>query len=179
MGGNIEEQEGIRLMNDNYKELLVKKERGTKETLLRVVCMIPTVLAALLTLMTGSIILFLVAVAFGVLDYFVFQWTDIEYEYLYLDKEITIDKIMAKTRRKRVLTIDVNKIEILAPEKSYQLDSYRNRQVKADDYSAGHDLPEQKLYVMFYDGSKKFLLNLTEDFAKTVKGIIPRKVFLD
>ena len=102
-----------------------------------------------------------------------------EYEYLYLDKEITIDKIMAKTRRKRVLTIDVNKIEILAPEKSYQLDSYRNRQVKAIDYSAGHDLPDQKLYVMFYEGSQKYLLNLTEDFAKTIKGIIPRKVFTD
>lgn len=166
-------------MNDSYKELLVKKESGIKEKALRVVCLIPTILVGLLTLLTGNIILFLIVVALGVLDYFVFQWTDIEYEYLYLDKEITIDKIMAKTRRKRVATIDVNKIEILAPEKSYQLDSYRNRQVKALDYSAGADLPEQKLYVMFYEGNQKFLLNLTEDFAKTVKGIAPRKVFTD
>ena len=51
--------------------------------------------------MTGNILIFIIAVAFGVLDYFVFQWTSIEYEYLYLDKEITIDKIMAKTRRKK------------------------------------------------------------------------------
>lgn len=166
-------------MNDSYKELLVRREKSTKDTLLRVVSIIPTVLIGFLTLLTGNILFFIVAVAFGVLDYFVFQWTDIEYEYLYLDKEISIDKIMAKTRRKRVLTIDVNKIEILAPEKSYQLDSYRNRQVKAIDYSAGHDLLDQKLYVMFYEGSQKYLLNLTEDFAKTVKGIIPRKVFLD
>ena len=160
-------------MNDSYKELLVSKEQGVKDKLIRVVSIIPTVLAGLLTLLTGNILIFIIAVAFGVLDYFVFQWTSIEYEYLYLDK------IMAKTRRKRVLTIDVNKIEILAPEKSYQLDSYRNRQVKAIDYSAGHDLPDQKLYVMFYEGSQKYLLNLTEDFAKTIKGIIPRKVFTD
>ena len=166
-------------MNDSSKELLVSKEQGVKDKLIRVVSIIPTVLAGLLTLLTGNILIFIIAVAFGVLDYFVFQWTSIEYEYLYLDKEITIDKIMAKTRRKRVLTIDVNKIEILAPEKSYQLDSYRNRQVKAIDYSAGHDLPDQKLYVMFYEGSQKYLLNLTEDFAKTIKGIIPRKVFTD
>ena len=117
-------------MNDSYKELLVRREKSTKDTLLRVVSIIPTVLIGFLTLLTGNILFFIVAVAFGVLDYFVFQWTDIEYEYLYLDKEISIDKIMAKTRRKRVLTIDVNKIEILAPENSYQLDSYRNRQVK-------------------------------------------------
>ena len=124
-------------MNDSYKELLVSKEQGVKDKLIRVVSIIPTVLAGLLTLLTGNILIFIIAVAFGVLDYFVFQWTSIEYEYLYLDKEITIDKIMAKTRRKKILTIDVNKIEILAPEKSYQLDSYRNRQVKAIDYSAG------------------------------------------
>ena len=48
------------------------------------------------------------------------QWTDIEYEYLYLDKEITIDKIMAKTRRKRVLSISVDKIEILSASGEWQ-----------------------------------------------------------
>ena len=166
-------------MNESYKELLIKKDRGAKETLARIACMVPTVLLGLLTLRTGFVYFFIGVLLFGVLDYFVFQWTDIEYEYLYLDKEITVDKIMAKTRRKRVAQIDVNKIEIIAPEKYHQLDSYRNRQVKAKDLSAGHDLPEQKLYWIFYEGSQKYVMNLTEDFVKTVKGIIPRKVFTD
>lgn len=166
-------------MNDSYKELLVKKEKGMKDKLLRVVCLIPTIFLGFLTLLTGNIIVFIVTIAFGVLDYFVFQWTDIEYEYLYLDKEINIDKIMAKNRRKRVAALSIEKMEILAPEKSHELDSYRNRNVKAADYSAGTDLPGQKLYVMFYEGNQKYLMNLDEDFAKTVKGIAPRKVFLD
>ncbi len=166
-------------MNDSYKELLVKKESGMKEKALRVVSLVPTIIAGLLCLLTGNIIIFIIAVAFGVLDYFVFQWTDIEYEYLYLDKEITIDKIMAKQRRKRVATISVDKIEILAPVKSYQLDSYKNREGKVIDYSAGQDLPDEKLYMMFYDGNQKYMLNLSDDFAKTIKGIAPRKVFLD
>ena len=54
---------------------------------------------------------FIAAVACGVLTYFMFQWTDIEFEYLYLDKEITVDKVMARTRRKRAAVLDVNKIE--------------------------------------------------------------------
>ena len=166
-------------MNDSYKELLVKKESGMKEKALRVVSLVPTIIAGLLCLLTGNIIIFIIAVAFGALDYFVFQWTDIEYEYLYLDKEITIDKIMAKQRRKRVATISVDKIEILAPVKSYQLDSYKNREGKVIDYSAGQDLPDEKLYMMFYDGNQKYMLNLSDDFAKTIKGIAPRKVFLD
>ncbi|MDE7271638.1 MAG: hypothetical protein K2N95_01075 [Lachnospiraceae bacterium] len=166
-------------MNESYKELLVKKDKGTKETLIRVASVVPTVLIGILTLLTGNIVFFIAVIAFGVLDYFVFQWTDIEYEYLYLDKEISVDKIMAKTRRKKLTTISVEKIEIMAPEKSYQLDSYRNRQTKVTDLSAGHDLPDQKLYWVFYEGNQKILMNLTEDFAKTIKGIAPRKVFTD
>lgn len=166
-------------MNESYKELLVKREKGAKEALIRAACVALTVVAGLLTLMTGKITLFIAVIVLGVLDYFIFQWTDIEFEYLYLDKEISVDKIMAKTRRKKLLTIDVNKIEIMAPEKSHQLDSYRNRQTKVTDLSAGHDLPEQKLYWIYYEGSQKFLMNLTEDFANTIKGIAPRKVFTD
>lgn len=166
-------------MNESYKELLIKKEKGAKEMVIRVASVFPTVVLVLLTLLTGNPILLIIAIVFGVVDYLVFQWTDIEYEYLYLDKEILVDKIMAKTRRKKVTTIDVNKIEIMAPEKSYQLDSYRNRQVKVTDLSAGHDLPEEKLYWIFYEGNQKFLMNFTEDFAKTIKGVAPRKVFME
>lgn len=166
-------------MNESYKELLVKKQSGVKEKAIRVACLVPTICIGILTLLTGNMVFFLITVILGVAVYFVFQQTDIEYEYLYLDKEISIDKIMAKTRRKKVLTLDVNKIEILAPEKSYQLDSYRNRQVKTADYSAGVDLPGQKLYVMFYEGNQKIRLNLDEDFAKTIKGVLPRKVFTE
>ena len=166
-------------MNESYKELMVKRESGLKEKLLRVVSLIPTIFLGLLTLLTGDMIIFIIVIGLGVLCYFVFQWTDIEYEYLYLDKEINIDKIMAKTRRKRVATISVEKMEILAPEKSHQLDSYRNRNVKAADYSAGHDMPDQKLYVLYSEGNQKYLLNLDEDFVKTIKGIAPRKVFMD
>ena len=164
-------------MNETYVECLVARKSSGIMSFLKILLIMLTVVFVLV----GMVFVpgLLVAIVTGIGAYFAYMNADVEYEYLYLDKEITVDKIMAKTRRKRVLTIDVNKIEILAPEKSYQLDSYRNRQVKATDFSAGHDLPDQKLYVMFYEGSQKYLLNLTEDFAKTVKGIIPRKVFLD
>lgn len=164
-------------MNETYKELLVKKESGLKDKFLRVICLVATIMLGMISFLTGNIGIFIITVGLGVLTYFVFMWTDLEYEYVYLDKEITVDKIMGKTKRKRVATIDVNKMEILAPANSHELDSYKNRQVKPTDYSAGHDLPEMKLYNMYYDGNAKFVLNLDEEFVKTVKGIAPRKVF--
>lgn len=165
-------------MNDSYKELLVKRERGIQGTIMRIVCVVPTVLLALL-MFSGSLIVFIAVVALGIFDYFVFQWTDIEFEYLYLDKEITVDKVMARTRRKRAAVLDVNKIEIMAPQNSNQLTYYKNRQVKITDLSAGHDLPDQKLYMVYYEGNQCYLMNLDEDFAKTVKSVAPRKVYME
>lgn len=166
-------------MNESYKELLVKKEKGPKEAVERVACIVTAVLLGLAALFSANMILFIATVAFGVLTYFVFQWTDIEYEYLYLDKEITVDKVMAKSRRKRAVVIDVNKIEVMAPENSSQLQYYKNRQVKTTDLSAGHDLPGQRLYAVYYEGSQKFLMNLDDDFINTVKLVAPRRVFTD
>ena len=42
-------------MNESYKELLVKKERGAKEILIRIGCVIPTIFAGLLMLLTVNI----------------------------------------------------------------------------------------------------------------------------
>lgn len=166
-------------MNESYKELLVKKEQKLTDKLLRTVCMGITIVAGFMTLLLMNAIFLATAVVFGVLTYFVNQRTDVEFEYLYLDREITIDKIMAKMKRKRMVTLQIDKMEILAPASSHQLDSYQRREVKSFDYSAGHDIEDQKLYVMYYEGNQKYILNLTEDFAKTVKGMAPRKVFLD
>ena len=128
-------------MNESYKELLVKKDRGIKETLIRFLSLLPTVFLGFLTFVTGNMIFFIIVIALGVLS--------------------------------------VEKVEIMAPEKSHQLDSYRNRQTKVTDLSAGHDLPDQKLYWIFYEGNQRILMNLTEDFARTIKGIAPRKVFTE
>ncbi len=167
-------------MNESYKELLVKKERGFMQNFLRVICVVPTILFLMLSFLTGNIFLFIFTIICGVVDYFVYLLTDIEYEYLYLDKEISVDKIMAKTRRKKAATINIGKIEIAAPANSHQLDSYKNRQIKKTvDYSAGHDLPDQKLYIVYYEGNQKYMFNFDDDFVKAIRGIIPRKIFTD
>ena len=58
------------------------------------------------------------------------MYTDLEYEYLYLDKELSVDKIMAKSKRKRVGTYSLDRMEVFAPVYSYHLDNFKNRQVK-------------------------------------------------
>ncbi len=165
-------------MSDSYVECLVKKETSTIKKLARLVLIMLTVVFALLTFM-GLILAFFVALGAGIGAYFVYLHTDLEYEYLYLDKELTIDKIMAKTKRKKVETFDIERLEIIAPIKSYHLDGYKNRIAKTVDYSIGREEQPDKRYVMFYDGNKKIILSPSEDLLKAIRTVAPRKVFLD
>lgn len=105
--------------------------------------------------------------------------TDLEYEYLYLDKELVVDKVMAKSRRKRVAVYTVDRIEILAPVKSYHLDGYRNRTVKTRDYSIGEELAPDKRYYLYYEGGERLLLSPSEELVKAIKTVAPRKVYTD
>lgn len=165
-------------MNETYVECLVKTETNTIEKLARLVLVMITVVFGILTLL-GYILAFFIALAAGFGAYFTYLRTDLEYEYLYLDKELSIDKIMGKAKRKKVGSFDIERMEILAPIHSYHLDNYKNRTAKILDYSIGREEKPDRRYVMFYDGSKKLILSPSEELVKAIRTVAPRKVFLD
>lgn len=165
-------------MSDTYVECLVKAKQPVMAKFLQIVLIVLTVIFGLAMFLFGPIPL-IIAVVCGVGAYFVNLLTDLEYEYLYLDREIVIDKIMAKSKRKRVATYPVDRIEILAPIKSYHLDGYKNRNVKVKDYSIGEELKPDLRYAAYYEGGEKLVLSPTEEFVKAIKNVAPRKVFTD
>lgn len=165
-------------MSEIYVECLVKKESSTIGKLGRMLLIMLTVVFGILTLM-GFVLAFIIALLAGLAAYFVYLYTDVEYEYLYLDKELSVDRILAKTRRKRIETLEVDRMEILAPIKSYHLDGYRNRTGKVTDYSIGREEQPDKRYLLYYNGSKKIILSPNEELVKAIRNVAPRKVFMD
>lgn len=165
------------MMSDTYVECLVKKKNNTAFMLLRIL----SVMLSVVFILIGFIIwpALIIGVLCGVAAYFIYLNSDLEYEYLYLDKEITIDKVMAKTKRKRVAKYDMERLEILAPIRSYRLDEYKNRTVKAQDYSSGEEKQPDTRYVMYYDGNVKIIIEPSMEMVKAIKNIAPRKVFTD
>lgn len=163
-------------MSDTYVECLIKAKDPVVLKFLKYVLYGLTVLCVIGMFLNP--ILFFAALILGGAAYFVGMFCDSEYEYLYLDREITVDKVMAKTKRKRVATFNVDRMEILAPINSYHLDSFKNRDVKNVDYSAGQTQPESR-YVMYYEGGQKVLLTPNEEMIKAIKNVAPRKVFMD
>ncbi|MCH5342921.1 MAG: hypothetical protein J1E64_02700 [Acetatifactor sp.] len=166
------------VMSDAYVECLVKAKTSGTGKFLKTFLIVLTVLFALSSFLFGAISV-LLALITGVGVYFVNLYTDLEYEYLYLDKEITVDKVLAKSKRKRVATYSVDRMEIFAPARSHRLDSYRNRNVKRKDYSIGEELKPDLRYAMYYEGGELVILSPSEEFVKVLKNVAPRKVFTD
>ena len=161
---------------ETYVECMVKKKANGLMSALKVLLIGITVITGLLGFM-GLIVFLIIAVVAGVGAYFVSLNANLEYEYLYVDKQLTVDKIMARTRRKKVETFDLERMEILAPIKSWHLDDYKNRQLKVVDYSSGVEQQPDIRYSMIYNGEKRVIFEPNAEMVAAIKSIAPRKVF--
>ena len=164
-------------MSDAYVECLVKAKTSGLAVFFKILLIVIAAICFLAMFIIG--LAFIPMLLAGIGAYFLNLFTDLEYEYLYLDKELTVDKVMAKSRRKRVATYSLERVEILAPIKSYRLDNYKNRDVKVKDYSVREELKPDLRYVMFYEGGEKIILNPSPEMIKLMKNVAPRKVFSD
>ena len=163
-------------MNEVYYEVMVAKK---KVPMMKTAQIIFAVMAGVfvLAMMIGMWWGLVFAIAFGVSSYFLKMFGDIEFEYLYIDKELQIDRILAKNKRKRMETIDLNKMELLAPLRSHELDRFRNREMKKLDYSSGDEERDLQKYVLVA-GGKQIIFEPTEEMVKTIRAFAPRKVFM-
>lgn len=167
-------------MSDLYSELLVKKKRTAKDNLIKygMIGLTALLVAAGLFLMP---LLLIAAIVVGVAAYFIIPGTDLEFEYLFVNGELDIDKIMAKTKRKKVKTLNLQEADLMAPLNSHRMDYYNgNQKLKVLDFSSGD--PEHKRYaIIMRDGGEtcKIIIEPDEALAKTMRNCAPSKVFLD
>jgi len=132
-------------------------------------------------LLSGQTILSILGViGFGAL-YFVLPRFNVEYEYVYCDGQIDFDSILGGEKRKHLYRIDLDNVEIMAPDNSHRMDSYKNihgvvkkdltsreegRNVYAIYLSNGAD----KAYITFEPSATML------DYARQKA---PRKMFMD
>ena len=150
-------------MNDFYTEQLVKRKTPMSEKFVVVILGILTVLSVVLVL--AMPILLFVPVVLAVLTYFANLRTDLEFEYLYVNGELDIDKIMAKTKRKKGFSAKISDLEVMAPQGSEVLHAYQN--IKTFDYSS------------MTDKNRKFEAVFVKDGVKTKIIFEPNQTILD
>ena len=164
-------------MNDTYVEVMVDRKTSPLLGAARIILYALAIVCFMMAIV-GSGVFFVGAIAFAVVAYFVLPNFDLEYEYLYIDKEISIDKIMAKEKRKHVMTVDLNKMEVIAPVKSHELDQYKARGLKTYDFTSGNE--DARVYTVVYEngGAGTVLVNIepNEEMLRAIKNVFPRKV---
>ena len=156
-------------MSDLYSELLVKKESTVKDSIVKYGLIVLTVLAVGAGLFISPLVLIL-AIALGIACYFVIPRTDLEYEYLFVNGEFDIDMVMAKSKRKKVTSLKLSEVDLVAPLDSHRMDYYNsNQKLKVQDFSSGN--PEHKRFaIIARDGADtcKVIIEPDETLAKTI-----------
>ena len=166
-------------MSDLYEELLVKRKKKASDSALKALMIAAIVISVFAGLFIHPFAL-LAAIGFGILAYFKMPALDLEYEYLYVNGELDVDKIMSKMKRKRVGSFDIDKADLIAPYKSHELDCYKhNKDLKILDYSSGEE--NANVYAMITKGEKGLQMVLFEpsqSVLNDMRRIAPRKVKL-
>ena len=163
-------------MNESYVECMVARKPNPIATVAKISIY---ALAGAFCVMgvIGYTVMFVPGLVLIGLGYFLLPNLDLEFEYLYLDKEITIDKVLAKQKRKRIIVIDLNKMEKIAPINSHELDFYKSRKTPMKDYSSM--MPDAKLYVLVYHdntGEQLICMEPSAELLRAIKTVFPRKV---
>lgn len=166
-------------MAEAYRELLILRKESTRDKVIG----ISMIVLAVVSLVGAFFNIFsLIGIpVFGVLSYVLyFRKMKVEFEYTYMDKELRIDRIYNQSKRKRVDTLDLNKMEILAKAESSHLDSYKNRSVEISDYSTqDEDTDILTTYEMYYDGKRKIILSLDMETIQMMRTTLAHKIKLE
>lgn len=162
-------------MNQLYAEAGVRKKETSVSMALRALLVVGAVVGALLMLLGGLFsILGIIIIALMV---FLFPKLNIEYEYVFVDGQIDFDRITGKAKRKTILRIDMEQVDIIAPEGSHALDSYNHVQIERKDFSSG-DKNSKPYVIIANKENKKYRIAFepNEKMLSMIKQKNPRKL---
>lgn len=161
--------------NEAYAEWLVKRKTPAYAFALKAVMILLCVVSVFMAITTVfGVIIMTVA---GFLTYLVFRNLNVEYEYLYVTGQLTIDKIMGQSKRKKVWEGSLEEIQIIAPSDSYVLKDYETSNIKTADYSSG-DKTAKTYALISQSGSNstKIIFEPNDRMLRCFKQVAPRKV---
>lgn len=161
---------------DIYLEELVKRRSEPKYAFVKGLCVFLIAAVTVLAYFISSLFLF-VAFFLGLGSYYLFQTFDVEYEYTYVNGQLDIDKIYGKARRKQMVSLQMEQLEMLGVQNAHEMDSLRN--MKCTVYDATANEPDHVVYEMYVHTEKglvKVLFEPKEELLDAIRQLSPRKV---
>ena len=167
-------------MDEFYFEHIVSRVDERMALIWKWIFIIFTGAIVLFGVLNASSIIFLAGAAIGAVGYFlVIPRLYLEFEYLYLDKELSVDKIFNKESRKKCGNYELINMEIMAPLGSDELKAYESKNSTNIDYSGNSE--DAKRYVIYLTKDQKLIrlvIEPDEAILKAIKSQFPRQVHL-
>ncbi len=160
-------------MGEFYTEQLVKRKQGAKEIMMKIMLVV-MVIVALPTIVTFTfgLVIFIAVVGFAV---FAYTRLDVEFEYLYFNGDLDVDIIYRKMKRKKVFSMNVSDMEILAPIDAMEVKHYQK--LRTFDYSSGSNSGNEYVMILSNNGQKaRIIFEPNEKIVEDLYWRAPRKV---
>lgn len=167
---------------EQITECLVKKEPDKIDVLKKTGIVIAAFICAVLSMMLAASIevlnsfgIFFAAVVLFVAYKFA-QTTDIEFEYCAINGDIDVDKIFAKKRRKKFVSVTAERIEKIVPAES---DELKGRTDIKKTYFAARSKDDDTNYVIIFKDKNSMAKLVIVDDEKLIHQLLmsmPRKV---
>lgn len=166
---------------DLFMEHIVKHKRETKDyviiglsIVLGLILLYFSQIMLMIELLAAMWLLAVAGIVF--LVFILIKRTNVEYEYILTNKELDVDKITAKSRRKRVYTVDFSLIDICAPVSSHKTEFARQAYKTYNCTGMG----EGEIYfidITSETGITRILIEPPVEFIESARKYNPSKIF--
>ena len=154
-------------MEESYIEWLVKRKDPIYALPVKIIMVLVCAFSVLLALQT--VIGVVIMTAAGIGTYFIFLNLSVEYEYLFAEGGLRID-------RKKAFDCEKDDVQLIAPVDSYMLKDYAKQGMKVMDCTSGKQGAE--VYALMYQkgaDTMKVLIEPNEKMLAAMRRTFPRK----
>jgi len=155
---------------DMFIEKLVTRQRQGKDYAIAAFAVFLTLLLSLISfVLIGGLaalaflvpFLPLIIGGFFFLCYRIISRQNIEFEYSLTNNELDVDKIFARRKRKRIVTVNARNFDIFAPTSNFQFNQEKGSPALANTYDCSSSSKDANTYFIIFfgvDGRKSMLI---------------------
>ena len=175
---------------DVFTEYMVKKQKSGKDVFLQILCgvsaaaviVVALLLIPIVTLQFGQIgsmytmLAPLIALGAGYGAWYLISSMNVEYEYILTNGEMDVDKIVARRRRKRMITVNARKFEAFGP---YKPQEHTGKDYAGRVYACVSSEDPGNYYAVFNHatlGKNLLVFTPNDRVLDGLRGFIPRQV---
>ncbi len=162
-------------MYNQYVEVLVKRKTIEGLDKIKFVVVFFIVAFFVVGIIFQKLLFCGVASILGIIYCFVSSCLEVEYEYYYLNGELDIDKIIKKSRRKKMLSLNAAMIQKIMPVDAWEMRRFESAQ--KIDCSAND--PTRAPYVIICSHQnklKKVYIQMNDELLTAIRSHMPNKV---